>query len=293
MKTSLKAYLDSLDLTAEEKATFAPILANEKVTGAIDKELSGAQSEISRRFDEAKAQGDRNTQYYQELQNFRTSVEAQLADARKAVEDGKVLTTRMQERLRSKVADGTLGQEDFDDLIKASDANDPAKVTPTRQAPPAAEPNTNYLNREDFEKFERGVVSFVPAMMAIASKHQELFGKPAPADLIATLPTEAAKANKTLMQYAAETFKFSEREQALAAEQQKANEDRIRLEERQKVMSEMSNPTNRPQSANNSPVLRFSTPEKTTVDNQNHRARGVMAAIEAHRNHKYAGDQPA
>lgn len=288
MKTSLKAYIDSLDLTPEEKAALTPVLSNEKVVGAIDKELSGAQSEFSRTMDEARKAKERNDAYYTDLQGYKATVDSQLTDARKQVEEGKVLTARVQERLRGFVADGDLTEDEVKDLLTAS------TVTPTPTPTPAAvavspKDDQNAVSRAVFEKTAEELMNFTPALMGIYARHQALYGKAPDPELISTLHVKALEGKKGINAMADEVFHFSDRQKELDKLAADERERQIRADERTKVTSELANPTHRPASASNSPVLSFSTPEKATTDGQNHRARGVLAAVEAFSQGKYSG----
>lgn len=120
-------------------------------------------------------------------------------------------------------------------------------------------------------------------------KHQELFGKPL--TNAAGLLQEATTAGKSLSEYVATKFKFSEREAALAEERTKAREAEIRAEERAKVMSEAQlnggHVTQPGTFGEGSSVLaRFNpimapgtTPPAAPLSSGNHQMEGVSAAV--------------
>lgn len=276
MKTSLKEYIDGLDLTPEEKKAFEPVLGNEKVRGAIDKELSGAQSEISRRFDEAKAEKLKTENYRKELADWKSGVERTVADKDAVLRQANETAAKYKARLDTYVQSGVIDESEVADLVAAGPA-------PKKEDPPR-DPNTGqYLTREDFVKEAVSYVKLPAQINDLAAKHYALFGKMP--DNLAEIVDEAMSSKRTVADVWKEKYKVSEREQELASQKEKEHEEQIRRDERQKVVSEMSNPTNpRPVGGFNSPVLANMGKKP---EGPSHLSRGVMAAVEAARSGKY------
>ena len=281
MKKSLAEYVNGLDLTPEEKAAVDAILKSEKVRGAIDKDLAGAQSEISRQFDAAaKAKTDaekKNADYYKEVSDWKTQKDQEFQQ--KEAQFRKTFETNAQykARLEGMVAAGTIDQEDVADLLTTP----VVKVEPVVKQEPTVDPN-KYISREAYQSDAATQMQLAAALQDLQAEHYELYGKPM-AGATAML-NKALTENRPLREVFDETYKISERRQELQAEADKNREAQIRADERMKVMSEVSNPASRPAVGVVSPVLNeFSKPAEGAA----HSARGVMAAVQAFQAGKY------
>jgi hypothetical protein len=284
MKTSLKDYIDGLDLTPEEKAKFAPLLADEKVRGKIDAELSGAQSEISRKFDEAKAERERTLAYKQELAEWKAKADETYQRESQGFRRANETLAQYKARLKSFVDAGTLDEEDVKDLLAAEVS--PA-AAPTSQEPKRDPDTGKFLSREDFAKEARSFVEYPAQLIVLAEEHRSIFGTPM-SDMDQIVRT-AMQEGKKVREVWEEKYKVADKRAEIAALKAKEHDDLIRREERQKVTSELSNPA--------SPVLRerLASPalqikprdEKYAVhQGQN---QGVSAAVEAFNSGKYRG----
>lgn len=280
MKTSLKEYISTLDLDAEQKKLLEPLLANEKVCGKIDAELAGAQSELSRKFDEAKKAKEATDKYREELVGWKTDAEKKFGEAEQTARKATETLAQYKARLTSLVAAGDLDEEDVKDLLTA----EPAKADlPAKKDDPPRDHDGRFISRDDYQKDATNFVRLPAQINDLAAKHLELFGKPI--SNMDELVGEALTSKRPLTDVWKEKFKVGDREKELADARQKEHDDLIRRDERQKVLSEVSNPAVRPTGAA-SPVLAQFPGNKDVVRREGTNG-GVMAAVAAYEQGKY------
>jgi hypothetical protein len=278
MKTSLNEYISSLDLTAEEKAQLAPILANKKVTEKIDAELAGAQSEISRRFDEAAKVKDANDKYATELATWKTNAEKNVAALETNFRKANETNVQFKARLEALVRTGALDEDEVKDILAA----EPNKADPPKNDPAPRDDDGRFISREAYTKDATNFVRLPAQVNDLAAKHIALFGKPI--DNMDSLVVKAIEQKKPLSEIWSQEYKVADRERELATAREKEHDDQVRRDERQKVLSEVSNPTSRQVNAV-SPVLgAFPVNKEVRHEGQ---TSGVAAAVAAYNEGKY------
>lgn len=284
MKTSLADIIAGLDLTAEEKAAAQSLLTNEKVRGKIDGELKNVQSEFSRHADEtkaaqAKAQADKDA-YYAQMDNWKKEQEARITAATEGARKATETYSQYKARMDGLVASGILTKEDIDGL--------PDIAAPVKKSveEPVADPNAGrYVTQEEGRQY----LSYPALLQDIAAEHYALTGKPL--TNMSEIVAEAQKVNgsKTLRQVWEEKNGIPGIREEHAKKAQQEHDEKIRREERTKVMSEVSNPTSRPTNTTyNSPVLASAAKAvQNAIPNSGSR-QGVERALAAHAAGKYA-----
>jgi len=139
----------------------------------------------------------------------------------------------------------------------------PAAGTPiAAPAAAAADPDApRYVTLDDLYRETASVPLFQAQIEDVAAEYHQLFGKPFPSGEREKLAAKAIKDGKGPRDIAPDIYGFTARRSELAAEETKANEARIRADERTIVTSEIMSNAARGgvgQPGANSPALRFS-----------------------------------
>ena len=285
MKTSLTEILDGLDLTAEEKQQVGALLGNEKVRGRIDGELKNVQSEFSRSLDEsratvAQAKADKDA-YFGQMSDWRERQEATLRSVQEQARRDREAAAQIRARMESLTGAGRLDREDWEGFPEVN--TPPAGPGPGAGASP--DPNENkWVTQQEGMQY----LQYTPMLLDLQAEHQAVTGKPL--GNATELVNEAFRTGKPLREVWETKYTIPKLKEEQAARIQQEHDDKIRREERTKVMSEISNPTARsPVGAFQSPVLvaAAKAPQNSvpTVGSR----RGVEMAMAAHAAGKYDG----
>lgn len=294
MKTSLKAIIDGLDLTAEEKVQALSLLGNEKVVKAIDKDLSSIQSESSRLMDESRAaaaaaKADKEA-YFGTVNTWKTEQEKKLTAVQEQARKDRDAAVAFRVKMESLTAAGLIAEEDWKDLSDSDKAAAAAASAAAARTTTSNDPDPRYISQSEAEMYLQW-----PALIAdIQAEHYQLTGKVLTDTSKLVQKAQAEKGKKTLRQVWEEEYKVPEIRTAAADKAQKEHDDTIRREEAQRVRQEMTAaPTSRPITGINSPVLVSAAKAQaaaTAAGAGNN--RGVERALAAHAAGKYADGVP-
>lgn len=290
MKTSLKAIIDGLDLTADEKAAATALLGNEKVVKAIDKDLSGAQSELSRGLDESRAKeaaalADKNA-YFEQVKTWREEQNTKYQTVQEQARKDREAAVAFRVKMESLTAAGLIAEEDWKDLSDADKAEAARIAAANQNNTNKNDPDPRYLLQTDATMYVQW-----PALIAdIQAEHYQLTGKVLTDTSKLVTKAQAENGKKTLRQVWEEEYKVPEIRQAATEKAQKEHDDTIRREEAQRVRQEMTaSPTQRPVTGINSPVLVSAAKAQAAAAATGAGThKGVERALAAHAAGKYA-----
>lgn len=139
---------------------------------------------------------------------------------------------------------------------------------------------SSFLKKEEAQQAMIDALKVQNKLVTIAARHQTLFGKPLEDE---ELIDRAIQNQRTIDQEWEETYKVADKRAEIAAAQQEAHDQRIREEERAKVLSELKLPDARP----GVPTSPVSEMFKQSVDAANDKQTGLQAALEAYGAGKY------
>jgi hypothetical protein len=155
----------------------------------------------------------------------------------------------------------------------------PTVEDPNKNAQPAQD-MSEFMKTKDAQQAMIDALKVQNKLISIASKHQVLFGNPLDDE---ALVDRAIQSGRTIDQEWEETYKVADKRAEITAAAQAAHDQRIREEERAKVLSELKLPEARP-GAPTSPV---SDMFKSSIDTANDHVSGLQAALEAYGTGKY------
>jgi hypothetical protein len=295
MKTSIADIIAGLDLSAEDKAQATALLANEKVRTSIDGELRNVQSEFSRTLDESRtkvAQAEaEKTAYFGRMGEWKTKQESTIKQVEEQARKDREAAATIRARMESLTAAGLIGQEDWEGLPASAGPTGNGNGTPAGNGGGgngSTNPDPNegkYVTQQEGLRY----LQYTPTLLDLHAAHQRITGKPLEDSV--GLVNESITSGKPIQQVWEEKFNIPKLREEQAARQAQEHDDKIRREERTKVMSEMSNPTSRPANGvYQSPVLvSAATKSQTnTIPNVGSRA-GVERAMAAHSAGRYEG----
>lgn len=152
---------------------------------------------------------------------------------------------------------------------------------PTAATPPAAQIDTSkFMDRQEAQEALMNALKVQNKLMSLAAKHQGLFNKPLDDEAIVD---RAIASGRTIEQEWEESYKVADRRAEIAGLQQEAHDQKIREEERAKLLSELKLPETRT-GVPTSPVLHdLMKPVESRTETQS----GIQAALEAYGAGKY------
>jgi hypothetical protein len=210
------------------------------------------QQEFDRKLNALKTDFDKKNQeltaYHGRLSTFEKSAQETLSSQDKQLQAERTARVRYEEKLKGLAREYGLDEATLIQQVEVSPAQ-PAKPDPAPQPAPG----------ERFEKFQSDVATAMMQMplvqaeiIDLAAEHQQL-GLKTP--FRATeLVSESIERKVPLRQVWEEKFSVSDRRQELATADQKAHDDLIRREERERILTERDTPSLRPE-ASRSPIL--------------------------------------
>jgi hypothetical protein len=151
---------------------------------------------------------------------------------------------------------------------------------------PKEEPTKPNVDVSEFMKKQEAQDAMVSAikvqnkLLSLAAKHQQYFGKPLDDE---ELVDRAIQNQRTIEAEWEETYKVADKRQEIATAQQEAHDQKIREEERARLLSELKLPETRP----GAPTSPISGMFKQNVDAAADHQTGVQAALEAYGVGKY------
>ncbi len=213
-------------------------------------------------YGSALAGGARFTQQAQEMAAQRRQLEEQAAIERRKLEAERAELSAWSRDARAEIENanriraehealiaenGRLRQIAEDYNFKPEDLPPSTRTSPTpRPAQPVYDPNSQrardpqtgrFLSREEGTKFAEGVINMTSGAMKAAAEHFRLYGEP----LADNIMEEALNAGETdVYRYYAGKYNIEAKRAELAEKAREAEIERIRVEERQKVMTEMA-----------------------------------------------------
>lgn len=295
MKVSVEDWVKSLTLPEEQSKTVLTALAADGVKGKVEESIA-MRSDYSRAMDGLNQEKrtveqlkKRNTDYYGEVTKWRSDAEKEINNLRDTVRKSNESVATYRARLETMVQTGVLDKEDVADLLKAEGNTTTTITAPTTTTTTSNEPTNNYLTAEQFRKEAMDFARFPAKLMDLNARHMTIFQKPLDGidELFSETMRRVESGEKvTVTDVWREKYKVDDREKEIETKRQQEHDDAIRREERQKVMSEVSNPTSRPTGAFSSPVLERFRPKNPATDSHNP-MRGVMAAVQATEAGKY------
>jgi hypothetical protein len=205
-----------------------------------------------------------------ELTGWRTEAQAKLDKAMGDLQARDTTIAQYQARVTQIATDYGL---DLNTLMPAAAAtpNPPASLAQPASPNPAATEGFRKF-QEDFDKAKQ-IFPLLPAELHdLSVEHQELYGKPLSKSL--ELVSTALKEGRSVRDVWAEQYKVEDRRKEIALETEKKHDAEIRADERNKVLSEASVPTFRPD-APRSPIF-SAIPQKTAPDGK----AGELSAID-------------
>ncbi len=274
MAFAIDKWLDEVaadgSLSKEEREAALKVLGKDpKIVKRIE-EGTLRQSDYSRKQAELKKKEDETANMIAANQEWRKGAEAKLTKALSDLESER--TTRAQYEARVKKIADEYGIDPAEITVPGATA---AAADPVATAP-KKEPAPDYVTREVFDQFS-GIQTQLPAaIMDLAAEHFDLFGKPLKG--ATGLVKKALDTGKPLRAVWEEEFQVANRRDELAEENRRKTEESIRRDERQKVLSEVSLPSHRPDNTPRSPV--FSNAKQS--ENRVHNIEGVAAAVRAY-----------
>lgn len=139
---------------------------------------------------------------------------------------------------------------------------------------------SEYIKAQDAQQAMIDALKVQNKLIALAARHQTLFGKPLEDE---ELIDRAIQNKRTIEQEWEETYKVADKRQELATAAQEAHDQRVREEERAKVLSELKLPETRP-GAPTSPIASMYKDSQAVAEGQ---VTGLQAALEAYGQGKY------
>jgi hypothetical protein len=268
-------------LTAEDVATVSAKFADARVAKRLE-EMALRQSDYSRRMTEVQNKEKSLTETERALTQWKSEAEAKLKQAMTDRDSLRTTQSQYEAQVR-KVADAY--GFDADEVLKPN--GQPVAVS-SPMSQPSIDPN-NFISKEEWTKQSATVQQLLPqltgTMIDLAAQHQSLFGQPLGNSRV--LLEKALAEKRSLEDVWADEYKVAERRQQVADEKQKQWEDKIRAEERQKIMSEQSLPMSARSDQPRAAVFTMGTESKKETTAPADQNRGVESAIRAWNEGKY------
>jgi len=255
MARKAKEILLARGYTEAELAGMETLLKDQKFCAAIEAEAQAAD-EHAALAEERKNLIEQDQKWYQEYAV--PEVEKARADAITARKERAAFEAELKAR-----QDYGLKQ------VASQEGHQPAPVVnPAPVVAPEFDPS-KFVDREAYMKTVQNIPYNLTMLQDISDEHRELFGKSIPggtSKLFQEYDNARAKEHYqgSFRDFWEKKYKVQDKRDAIEADTRKKNEDAIRLEERNKVLSELGNPMTRPLSTSHSPFT--NKPTSTTVD---------------------------
>ena len=221
------------------------------------------QEDYSRLANQAKAKEKELEQYQGTLSEWKTEAEQEYfaMQARERAAQAEV------SRLKTLAASYDVPESE---LGKVPTVEDPSK-----SATPPAIDTSKFMEKQEAQEALVHALKLQNKLMSLSAKHQGYFGKPLDDE---QLIDRAVASGRTIEQEWEETYKVADRRAEIALAQQEAHDQKVREEERAKVLSELKLPETRT-GVPTSPVLHdLMKPAETQADTRS----GIQAALEAY-----------
>lgn len=221
------------------------------------------QEDYSKHMEQLKREKAEQEAFQVELSNWKSQAETEYFEMQRQKAAAEAEIERLKTIAKDYVPESELGKVNT--------------VTPKRDEPvvPQFDPK-DYISQIDAQAALLNTIKVTNQIMAIGAQHQKLFGEPLDdAELV-----DRAIANKRDVSQEWEAhYKVADKRAEIVAKQQEVHDQKIREEERARLLSELKLPETRP-GAPRSPVMTIGTekPAETPADRQS----GLQAALEAY-----------
>lgn len=221
------------------------------------------QEDYSRHMEQLKRDKQEYEQHINAVTDWKVQAEAEYFQMQTAKATAEAENTRLKALATEYVPESELGKV--------------TTVTTKVNEPVQAQFDTSqFVKTEDAQAAMLNTIKVQSQLLAIAAQHQKLYGEP----LDDVELVDRAIANKRDIKTEWEThYKVADRRAEIVATQQEAHDQKIREEERTRVLSELKLPETRP-GVPRSPVMSLAAekPAEGTAERQT----GLQAALEAY-----------
>lgn len=228
------------------------------------------QEDYSRLANQVKAKEREVLEFQTALSEWKGSAEAEFL----AMQRAKAAAEAEAVRLRTLAAAYEVPESE---LGKATAMADPQT---TQQVPPQQIDTSEFIKTKDAQEAMINALKVQNKLLSLAAKHQTYFGKPLDDE---ELVDRAIRNQRTIEAEWEETYKVADKRSEIAQAAQAAHDQRIREEERAKVLSELKLPETRP-GAPTSPIAEMYKDQVALSQDQQ---SGLQAALEAYGAGKY------
>lgn len=229
-KKTAKQILMGRGYTEADLAGMSTLLADAKFCNAIEAEAARADDLI-----------EQNSKWYEEI----ASPAVATANQREA--DARAELAAQKERIRLAAEKGLSAQ-----ALAAGFEVEEHAAKPKAGEAPAFDP-TKYVESGTFQQAFNATGDAIAIALNINNQHRKLFGE----DLdVEGLLAKARSKKVALKDIWEQEYPVAAKRQEIAAAAQKAHDDAIRLEERNKLASEFGNPNTRPPQDSTNPFTR-------------------------------------
>lgn len=274
-KEALVAWLEGLEkqgkLPTEKLEALKSTLTPDDLPSEVVEYIGGSvlrQEDYSKLSAQARAKEREAAEFQAALTEWKTDAEKQYLEMQRAKAHAEAEVARLQALAKSyEIPETEYGRVTM------------TPTEPTDKKEPQVD-MSDYLKAKDAQQAMIDALKVQNKLIAIAARHQTLFGKPLEDE---QLVDRAIASGRTIEQEWEDHYKVADKRAEMAQAAQEAHDQRIREEERAKLLSELKLPETRPGTAT-SPI---SAMFKTTQDAQNDNVSGLQAALEAYGNGKY------
>lgn len=248
MARKAKEILIARGYTEQDLAGMATLLSDPKFCAAIEAEAAEA--------DEHKSQAEKlKTDLAADAEWYRNTAVPQLTRALQDAVTAKSELAKSQAQLKAMQDYGLArvaeGQGVEPDPTKSAALPNPANPNP-------AEPDPRYVTNDTFSQTVSQYIPATATMQDLSDEYRELYGSRIPGGMAAVHKEflDARDSNRYrggFREYVESKFKFAEKRSEIASAEKQKHEEAIRLEERNKVLSEMGNPMTTPMRVSRNP----------------------------------------
>lgn len=199
------------------------------------------------------------------LAEWKNQAEAEYFEMQRQKAAAETEVERLKQLAKTYVPESELG--------KVTTVNTPIE----KKEPEAPFDTSEFIKAKDAQEAMLNTLKVQNQLMSIGAQHQKLFGEPLDdAELI----DRAITNKRTIDQEWVEHYKVADKRAELGLKVQEAHDQKIREEERAKVLSELKLPDTRP-GVPRSPVLTIDAANKP-AETADERRSGIQAALEAY-----------
>lgn len=221
------------------------------------------QEDYSKHMETLKRERAEQETFQVELANWKQQAETEYFEMQRQKATAEAEVERLKALAKDYVPESELGK------VTKVDTN-------TKVEPPAPFDTSEFIKAKDAETAMLNSLRVQNQLMSLSAQHQKLFGEPLDDNEL----IDRAIANKrNVVEEWTAHYKVDDKRAELAAKAQEAHDQRVREEERARVLSELKLPETRP-GVPRSPVLTIASekPAETVAD----RSTGLQAALEAY-----------